>query len=226
MQNEISTVTLVWNTQGGEKLLLKMARVSSKNPDSGNTGLVKYLIREKHWSPFEMINLCVEIHCPRDIGRQILRHRSFSFQEFSQRYQKISLIQNSNINRETRTQDSKNRQASNEIEETDPRVKYFESAQKTMWDLSTKLYEGALQKGIAKECARVLLPEGLTQSKMYMNGTLRSWIHYVKLRESNGTQKEHREIALKVKFIIKRVYPILYAAAWPREDVIDIRDIE
>jgi len=196
-------VNLISSTPNGETLLLKMARVSSKNPDSKNTGLIAYLIKHHHWSPFEMINVCVEITCPRVIARQILRHRSFSFQEFSQRYQTVTIDP---FIAESRLQDTKNRQASIEHENEELQLKW-EAKQRSVFENALTVYNWALENGIAKEQARFVLPEGNTMSKMYMNGTLRSWIHYCELRSSNGTQKEHAYIAQQIKVIIANEYP-------------------
>ena len=176
-----------------EGLIAYCARVSNPanqdNPDSEK--LLKYLVKHKHWSPFEMVHLVMEIQTTRDIARQILRHRSFSFQEFSQRYAEV---QNMSEPREARLQDQKNRQNSIETENTDL-IAQWEKIQNDLMVNSTKAYVWAIENGIAKEQARVVLPEGLTQSRMYMSGSLRSWIHYCELRMGNGTQKEHREIA-------------------------------
>ena len=204
-------VKLIWATPDGDKHLAYMARVSNPanqdNPDS--VKLIKYLIDHKHWSPFEMVCACVEIETTRDIGRQILRHRSFSFQEFSQRYADVSLINEGKLEfRECRLQDTKNRQ--NSIEVDDEQKQWaFNVMQENIIELSKSAYEQAIKMGIAKEQARVVLPEGLTLSRMYMSGSLRSWIHYCELRMGNGTQKEHREIATECWNIITREFPSL-----------------
>ena len=172
------------------------ARVS--NPDNQNNSetsekLLKYLIREKHWSPFEMVSVCLEITTTRDIARQILRHRSFSFQEFSQRYaDPVKSLKA--VRREARLQDYKNRQNSIEIDDT-KLDQSWKGQQDLVWLQAVKAYNWAIERGIAKEQARAVLPEGMTESRLYVNGTLRSWIHYIELREKNGTQKEHVEIA-------------------------------
>ena len=179
-----------------QEVVAYCARVS--NPDNQvnsetSEKLLKYLIREKHWSPFEMVSVCMEIETTRDIARQILRHRSFSFQEFSQRY----ADPNNTLGwdqREARLQDFKNRQNSIETDDNSLQQKWL-SQQDLVKLQAVKAYTWAIEMGIAKEQARAVLPEGLMQSKIYMNGTLRSWIHYIDLRSSNGTQKEHREIA-------------------------------
>jgi thymidylate synthase (FAD) len=167
--------------------------------------LVKYLIKNKHWSPFELINACLEIETTRDIARQILRHRSFSFNEYSQRYADPTKDLNFQI-RDARLQDSKNRQNSIDTNDEDLN-KEWEFRQKKLILAAKEEYEWAIRNGIAKEQARAVLPEGNTQSRIYMNGTLRSWITYISLREKNGTQKEHKEIALECKKIIKKLIP-------------------
>jgi thymidylate synthase (FAD) len=186
------------------------ARVS--NPGNQNNpevdGLIDYLIRNKHWSPMEMVSVCLEITTTRDIARQMLRHRSFSFQEFSQRYADPTKELEFQT-REARLQDHKNRQNSLEVQDPwlDPewRVK-----QQWVIDLAKETYEWAIAKGIAKEQARAVLPEGCTVSKLIMNGTLRSWIHYIELRTEKGTQKEHREIARSCGQCIMTVFPKLF----------------
>ena len=204
-----SKVNLVWATPNAELHIAYMARVS--NPANQNSedyaGLLKYLIREKHWSPFEMVNVCMEIETTRDIARQILRHRSFSFQEFSQRYAKASNM----VMSEARLQDSKNRQ--NSLETEDRQLQYWwEGAQRRVQTEAQFMYESALAKGIAKEQARKLLPEGMTMSKMYMQGTLRSWLHYIEIRCDKATQKEHREVADQCRDIIYENFPTVKAA--------------
>lgn len=194
----------MWATPNGEQLVAKMARVS--NPENQDNPeyqkLVRYLIKNNHWSPFEMINVCMEINTTRDIARQILRHRSFSFQEFSQRYAEVQGFEKS----EVRLQDTKNRQ--NSLVTEDKKLKeWWELVQDAHINESLYYYEVALDKGIAKEVARKLLPEGLTCSKMYMNGTLRSWIHYVQIRTDSATQKEHRDVAVDCCDILKSLYP-------------------
>lgn len=182
-----------------------MARVSNPaNQDQPQTAqkLLKYLIKNKHWSPFEMVNVCMEIETTRDIARQILRHRSFSFQEFSQRYAEASEF----VYSEVRTQDEKNRQ--NSFETDDRQLAYWwEGAQRRVLYDSEFMYKSALEKGIAKEVARKLLPEGMTMSKMYMNGTLRSWLHYIEIRCDKATQKEHRIVAEHCRDIIYKLFP-------------------
>jgi thymidylate synthase (FAD) len=184
-----------------------MARVSNpENQDNKETAgkLVKYLVKNKHWSPLDMVDMCVEIETTRDIARQILRHRSFYFQEFSQRYAEVQSFELSDC----RMQDGKNRQ--NSLETEDLALKYWwEGAQKRVLGDARFMYESALKKGIAKEVARKLLPEGLTMSKMYMKGTLRNWIHYLEVRCDPSTQKEHREVALLVKEQLLKCYPTM-----------------
>ena len=209
----MSEVNLVWTTPNGENLIAYMARVSNPsnqdNPDTANK-LLKYLVRNKHWSPFEMVNVCMEITTTRDFAMQILRHRSFSFQEFSQRYAEASDFE---LN-EVRRQDHVNRQNSIDvnpaISDADRQIAYWwEGVQSKVLNDVGFLYKSALDKGIAKEVARKLLPEGMTVSKMYMNGTLRSWIHYVELRTDAATQKEHRQVALQCKDVLVQSYPFL-----------------
>ena len=190
------------------------ARVS--NPSNQDTNapsdkLVRYLIKNQHWSPFEMVSACLEINTTRDIARQILRHRSFSFQEFSQRYADASQL--GFEPREARYQDTKNRQNSTEFDlniDDDRRLAYqWELMQNDILKRIQSTYEWALEKGIAKEQARAILPEGMTKSRMYMNGTLRSWIHYIQLRSGNGTQKEHREVAIACAKALEPVFPMI-----------------
>ena len=168
--------------------------------------LIKYLIKNAHWSPLEMVSVCMEIETTRDIARQILRHRSFSFQEFSQRYADPTKDLNFEV-REARLQDTKNRQNSIETDDEDLNAEWH-WRQNELILLATRHYEWAIENGIAKEVARALLPEGLTMSRMYMNGTLRSWIHYCQLRSSNGTQKEHMDIAKECAKVIHKIFPL------------------
>ena len=202
----MSQVKLVWVTPEAESKIAYMARVSNpanQNSNASATKLLKYLINNKHWSPFEMVNVCMEIETTRDIARQILRHRSFSFQEFSQRYAvSEGFIQDS----QARLQDTKNRQ--NSLYSDDISLQnWFEGAQRRLVTEAKFLYSSALEKGIAKECARVFLPEGLTVSRMYMNGTLRSWLHYIDIRCDSATQKEHRDVANQCRDIIFAEFP-------------------
>ena len=203
-----SNVKLVWVTPEAEKQIAYMARVSNpanQNNNASATKLLKYLINNKHWSPFEMVNVCMEIETTRDIARQILRHRSFSFQEFSQRYAvSEGFIQTSQV----RLQDEKNRQ--NSLYTDDLSLQYWwEGVQRRITDEAKFLYSAALDKGVAKEVARKLLPEGLTMSRMYMNGTLRSWLHYIDIRCDSATQKEHRDVAEQCRDIIFAEFPTI-----------------
>ena len=192
-----------------QELVAFCARVSNPsnqfNTDTSEK-LIKYLIKHQHWSPLEMVSACLEIETTRDIARQILRHRSFSFQEFSQRYadptKDLSFVL-----REARLQDTKNRQ--NSVETDNPALQTFwENQQNRVLDAAKGAYEWAIQNGIAKEQARAVLPEGLTVSRLYMNGTLRSWIHFIELRSANGTQKEHQEVARQCAKVIAEVFPL------------------
>lgn len=196
-----------------QDLIAFCARVSNpSNQFNTETSekLIKYLIKHKHWSPLEMVSACMEITTTRDIARQILRHRSFSFQEFSQRYadptKDLSFVV-----REARLQDEKNRQNSVELEPTIGNAMLqdqWRDRQLELIRLARETYEWAINKGIAKEQARAVLPEGNTVSRMYMNGTLRSWVHFIELRSGNGTQKEHREIAIECAKVISEVFPM------------------
>jgi thymidylate synthase (FAD) len=175
--------------------------------------LIRYLIKHQHWSPLEMVSMCLEIETTRDIARQMLRHRSFSFQEFSQRYaDPTQQFEDAFVLREARLQDEKNRQNSIDIDPGNEKQHLlaieWERAQKRVLFAVKQEYEWAIKNGIAKEQARAILPEGLTVSRLYMNGTLRSWIHYIQLRASNGTQKEHIEIAKKCAEVIATVFPM------------------
>ena len=196
-----------------EDAIVYMARVanpSNQNNFESSNKLIRYLIKNKHWSPFEMVHIVMEINTTRDIGRQILRHRSFSFQEFSQRYADPTKELDFKI-RDARLQDKKNRQNSIEMDETNTDHRHlqyiFEQKQKQIKNLAIDSYQHLLENGVAKEQARSVLPEGLVMSKMYMSGTLRSWIHYCELRMANGTQKEHMEIAKKCWSIIQKDFP-------------------
>ena len=190
-------------------LVAYCARVSNPSNQSNketSEKLIRYLINHQHWSPLEMVSMCLEIETTRDIARQILRHRSFSFQEFSQRYADPTKDLDFEI-REARLQDEKNRQ--NSIETDDKMLQIeWERAQKRVIFTAKKEYEWAIKNGIAKEQARAVLPEGLTVSRLYMNGTLRSWIHYIQLRSANGTKKEHMEIAKACAGVIAKVFPM------------------
>jgi thymidylate synthase (FAD) len=198
-----------FHLMSAESFIAYCARVSNPanqdNPDSEK--LLKYLVKNKHWSPFEMVHVVMEINTTRDIARQILRHRSFSFQEFSQRY---AAVQEMSVPREARWQDTKNRQNSIEIFNDEMGITdTWHDMQKALIEHAQENYEWAINNGIAKEVARSVLPEGLTMSRMYMSGTLRSWIHYCDLRMGNGTQKEHRLIATKCWEQIVNKFPSL-----------------
>lgn len=194
-----------------EDLISYCARVSNpKNQENYATSgkLLKYLIKNQHWSPFEMVSATIEIETTRDIGRQILRHRSFSFQEFSQRYAEKGEKFPDKDMRECRLQDNKNRQNSLETNNDMLRMNWL-LAQTRVQEVALREYNWAIQVGVAKEVARSILPEGLTMSRIYMSGTLRSWIHYCQLRMDNGTQKEHQDIAEKCWNILQREFPFL-----------------
>ena len=195
-----------------QELIAYCARVSNpgnQNNKETSEKLVKYLIKNRHWSPLEMVNACIEIETTRDIARQILRHRSFSFQEFSQRYADPTKDL-SYQTRDARLQDPKNRQNSIELSEKDRRLNEdFRIKQMSLWREAQKTYEWAIEKGIAKEQARAVLPEGMTVSRLYMNGTLRSWVHYIDLRSANGTQLEHQEIAIACAYEIAQIFPLM-----------------
>jgi len=199
-----------------QELIAYCARVSNPaNQFNTETSerLIRYLIKHQHWSPLEMVSACCEIVTTRDIARQILRHRSFSFQEFSQRYaDPTAELDEAFVLREARFQDTKNRQNSVDLDMADEEQKLlayeWERAQKRVLYAVKKEYKWAIDNGIAKEQARAVLPEGLTVSRMYMNGTLRSWIHYMELRASNGTQKEHQEIAQACAQAIAAIFPM------------------
>jgi len=201
-------VNKVWVTPDGERLIAYMARVS--NPanqaiDAPHEKLIGYLMRNNHWSPFEMVHACLEIETTRDIARQMLRHRSFSFQEFSQRYAVAEGYEYS----EARAQDDKNRQNSLPIEDTNQQ-EWWRQMQDRVLKECRFVYERALEHGIAKEVARKLLPEGLTTSRMYMAGSIRSWLHYIDVRTDPSTQKEHREVAEQCRSVLQLDFPLLF----------------
>jgi len=190
-----------------EDLIVYCARVSNPNNQSNQTSnqkLIQYLIKHKHWSPFEMASVCLEINTTRDIARQILRHRSFSFQEFSQRYS-VSEVSSSRI---ARLQDHQNRQNSI-VTDDEQTIHWWFRQQDIIKEAAQSIYKEALEMGIAKEVARSVLPEGLTQSRMYVHGTVRSWIHYCEVRRDPSTQREHREIADRVWQILVKLMPSL-----------------
>jgi thymidylate synthase (FAD) len=197
-----------------QELVAFCARVSNPsnqfNTDTSEK-LIRYLVKHKHWSPLEMVSACLEIETTRDIARQILRHRSFSFQEFSQRYADPTKDLDFVV-REARLQDTKNRQNSVEMDMHDDaqrQIAYqWENLQRDLIKKTKETYAWAVEKGIAKEQARAVLPEGLTVSRLYMNGTIRSWIHFIDLRSGNGTQKEHMEVARECAKVIAEVFPL------------------
>jgi thymidylate synthase (FAD) len=199
-----------------QELIAYCARVSNPSNQFNNDTsekLIKYLVKHAHWSPLEMVSACVEIETTRDIARQILRHRSFAFQEFSQRYaDPTAELDDAFVIREARFQDTKNRQNSVELDMTDEAQKLlaieWERAQKRVLFAVKQEYSWAIKNGIAKEQARAVLPEGLTVSRLYMNGTLRSWIHFIELRSANGTQKEHQIVALACAKAIAAIFPM------------------
>ena len=192
-----------------QELIAYCARVSNPsnqlNTDTSEK-LIRYLVKHQHWSPLEMVSACVEITTTRDIARQILRHRSFSFQEFSQRYADPTRDLKF-VTREARLQDPKNRQNSVKVEDQQLQNEWFRAQQRVIY-AAQREYEWAIKNGIAKEQARAVLPEGLIESRLYMNGTLRSWIHFIELRSGNGTQKEHQLIALACAKAIAEIFPM------------------
>ena len=205
------TVDLVHVTPDAEQLVAYMARVSNPaNQDNPNSAkLIRYLIKHKHWSPFEMVNMCVQIKTTRSIAAQILRHRSFSFQEFSQRY---AQVQERPITPNIRRQDTENRQ--NSIDDMNEfTVQDFQLRANQLYDMANFLYKDMLAAGVAKECARDILPLA-SPTTMYMNGSIRSWLHYCDLRCDNGTQYEHKLIADQVKSLIKQQLPGIFQAMW------------
>ena len=226
----MNTAKLIAYTQGAERVMLDAA-MQFDNPDriigycarvsnpanQGNpdvAGLLRYCAKHGHWSVFEMANAVVEIETTRDIVRQLHGHRSFSFQEFSQRYGDVSEMQIDMPMRETRLQDNRNRQ--NSLQTDDAALKVmWEEAQSDLLRRARMTYEWALDHGIAKEQARVVLPEGLTPSRMYVNGTLRSWITYLQVRRDPSTQKEHREVAQSVLEALRPAAPIVFGALFP-----------
>lgn len=211
------SVDLVWVTPNAEEMIVRMARVSApKNQDNMDTApkLLRYLINHKHWSPFEMANMCVEIDTTRAISPQILRHRSFSFQEFSQRYADTSEL-GSAVIPHLRRQDQKNRQ--NSIDDLSPELvgNYYRRISQ-LYEDAEHLYREMVSSGVAKECARSILPLS-TQTRLFMNGTLRSFIHYLQLRTDNGTQLEHQQIAQRIKQIFCDQFPVIGEAVFQEE---------
>jgi thymidylate synthase (FAD) len=213
----MSNVKLIWATPNAEQLIVKMARVSAPaNQDNMDTAprLLKYLIKHKHWSPYEMANLCVEIETTRGISAQILRHRSFSFQEFSQRYADVGEL-GSSIVPHLRRQDGKNRQNSIDDLSSDVIAGYYRRIGHLFED-AEHLYREMVSAGVAKECARNVLPIA-TKTRMYMNGTIRSYIHYLQVRTHESTQLEHRQIAEQIKDIFCEQFPIIGEAVFSAE---------
>jgi thymidylate synthase (FAD) len=208
------TVKLVHVTKDGDELIAYMARVSNPSNQSNpnNSKLIKYLIKHKHWSPFEMVNMCVEINTTRSISAQILRHRSFSFQEFSQRYAEVG----DPIFPALRRQDLDNRQNSIDDIGVNCQAEWFAEIA-SLYNQTSSLYKQMIKAGIAKECAREILPLA-SPTKLYMNGNLRSWFHYIDLRSSNGTQLEHQTIANQVKLLVKQHFPNSYLAFFSHND--------
>ena len=192
-----------------QELIAYCARVSNPsnqlNTDTSEK-LIRYLVKHQHWSPLEMVSACLEITTTRDIARQILRHRSFSFQEFSQRYADPTKDLNF-VTREARLQDPKNRQNSVATDDQALENEWFRAQQRVIY-AAQREYEWAIKNGIAKEQARAVLPEGLIESRLYMNGTLRSWIHFIELRSANGTQNEHHEVAVACAEVIAKIFPM------------------
>ena len=189
----------------------RVSNPSNQNNKETSEKLIKYLINNQHWSPLEVVSACLEITTTRDIARQMLRHRSFSFQEFSQRYADPTKDLNF-VLREARLQDKKNRQNSLDLDVSNDEERYiayqWENLQKRIVEEAQRAYTWAIDKGIAKEQARAVLPEGLIESRLYMNGTLRSWIHFIQLRSANGTQKEHQEVAKACAEVISKIFPM------------------
>ena len=197
--------------EDAQDLIAFCARVSNPTNQMNtetSAKLIKYLIKHKHWSPLEMVSACLEINTTRDIAHQIVRHRSFAFQEFSQRYANPQDMAEAFTYREARLQDPKNRQNSIEVEDEALQIAWGKK-QKEIIEKCREVYNWALNEGIAKEQARVVLPEGLTKTRLYMNGSLRSWVHYIELRGGHGTQKEHMDIAHTCAKVIANIFPII-----------------
>ncbi len=195
-----------------QELIAFCAKVSNPAAQINNETserLIKYLIKHQHWSPLEMVNAVLEIETTRDIAHQIVRHRSFAFQEFSQRYADPAEMGEQFVTREARLQDPKNRQNSVEIDSEEDIHHAWASVQQGVIDKAKEAYDWAIRAGIAKEQARVVLPEGNTKTRLYMNGTLRSWVHYIELRGANGTQKEHMDIAHACAKVISDIFPLM-----------------
>ena len=198
------------NNESLEELIAYCARVSNPSNQTAtetNERLLRYLIREKHWSPFEMASACLEVETTRDIARQLLRHRSFSFQEFSQRYADPTKDLKFNL-KDARLQDTKNRQNSLDVNDPNLQLEWLQS-QAEVVNAAKKSYQWAIENGIAKEQARAVLPEGIMESRLYVNGTIRSWIHYIELRSGHGTQKEHIELARACADALEPIFPMI-----------------
>ena len=194
-----------------QELIAYCAKVSNPNNQINketSERLIRYLIKHQHWSPLEMVSACLEIETTRDIAHQIVRHRSFAFQEFSQRYANPEEMGDQFVIREARLQDEKNRQNSVEIDDGLAIHLEWSIKQQEVIDKAKEAYDWAIENGIAKEQARVVLPEGNTKTRLYMNGTIRSWVHYIELRSANGTQKEHMEVAYACAKIIAEIFPL------------------
>ena len=187
----------------------KVSNPSAQINSETSERLIKYLIKHQHWSPLEMVNATLEIETTRDIAHQIVRHRSFAFQEFSQRYANPAEMGQQFVTREARLQDTKNRQNSVEIDSEEDIHHAWASVQQGVIDKAKEAYDWAIASGIAKEQARVVLPEGCTKTRLYMNGTIRSWVHYIELRGANGTQKEHMDIAKACAKVISDIFPLM-----------------
>ena len=213
----MNQVNLVWATPDADKLLAYIARVSNPANQQNQSieGLLRYMEREGHLSPFTMCNMCVEVNTSRAIGRQILRHWSIAPQEFSQRYADVGVLGEAILD-ECRMQDSKDRQNSLECFDTETAA-WFTQAQQENWDAATARYAEALRRGVAKELARNFLPEGNTPSRLYLNGNFRSWIHYLRSRLHKSTQKEHRVVAEGVAVLFQQVAPVTYGAFFGKE---------
>jgi thymidylate synthase (FAD) len=214
MTQDTPLARLVWVTPDADRLVAYMARVSAPaNQSNGATAarLIGYLIRHRHWSPFEMVSLCLELNTTRDIARQLLRHRSFAFQEFSQRYADVGELPQAPL-REARLQDNKNRQNSLLTDDLEL-AEWWEAQQRYVRWEAEQAYGEALVRGIAKEVARAVLPEGLTMSRLYMAGSVRSWLHFCDVRRGNGTQAETQAVADAAWAVIKAECPAI-AAAW------------
>ncbi len=213
----MSAVKLVWVTPDADALIVKMARVSNpagQDSGEGAARLIRYLARNRHWSPFEMVAACVEVTTTRDVSRQICRHRSLSVQEFSQRYQSVDALPEP-MQRKARLSHPTNRQASLPAED-EKLVDWWDREQARVQSTADFVYRRALEKGIAKEVARAVLPEGLTSTRMYVQGTIRSWIHFLQVRIGHGTQPETEQVAMQIRDVLRAACPLTMTAV---EDV-------